>query len=317
MQAAVELVDVRKSFGGTMAVDGLSMRVEPGEVFGFLGPNGAGKTTSIRILLDILRADSGRVSVLGASNAHKVGARIGYLPEERGLYKNMTAEGVITYLATLKGMARKPALRRARELLERYGLGASAKRRIKQLSKGMAQKVQVLSTLVHDPDLLILDEPFSGLDPVNQQVLETLLADQKAAGKTVIFSTHVMQHAERLCDRILLIARGRDLFSGTVTEARESLPARIRLRTEGDISSLGDLPGVLSVFRRGELQGVPEWEIRAERHFAIETMIAACAGKGVTIQHFTMMEPTLHDVFVRLVGQDSDRGGTSDARRIA
>lgn len=306
MDAAVELVDIRKSFGGAKAVDGLSMRVMPGEVFGFLGPNGAGKTTSIRILLDILRPDSGRVAVLGASRAHDVGARIGYLPEERGLYKNMTAEGVIAYLATLKGMHRKPALKRARELLGRYGLGDVARRRIKLLSKGMAQKVQVLSTLAHDPDLLILDEPFSGLDPVNQQVLETLLADQKAAGKTVIFSTHVMQHAERLCDRILLIARGRDVFAGTVAEARDSLHARIRLRGTGDVAAIGSLPGVLRVFRRDDVDGVEEWEIRAERHVAVETVMAACAERGVEIRHFTMVEPTLHDVFVRLVGRDGE-----------
>ena len=309
MEPFVRLVGIRKRFGDHVAVDGLSFTVAPGEVFGFLGPNGAGKTTSIRILLDILSPDHGTVSVLGARSALAVAHRVGYLPEERGLYKNMTAEGVITYLARLKGLDGRSARRRARDLLERYGLGEVARRRVKQLSKGMAQKVQVLSTLAHDPDLLILDEPFSGLDPVNQQVLEQVLRDLKEAGKTVIFSTHVMQHAERLCDRILLIARGRDIFSGTVDEAKARLDLRLRLRTEGDVAPLKALPAIKRVFKRWSEGDLAEWEFRAARSFSVERMIETCIRHRIPIRHFTMLEPSLHDVFVRLVRAEEAQDG--------
>ncbi|RMD90861.1 MAG: ATP-binding cassette domain-containing protein [Alphaproteobacteria bacterium] len=309
METVVRIADIHKRFGDQVAVDGLSLAVARGEVFGFLGPNGAGKTTSIRILLDIMSPDRGSVDVLGVRSALSVAHRIGYLPEERGLYRNMTAEGVITYLARLKGLGAREARRRARALLERYGLAAAARRRIRQLSKGMAQKVQVLSTLAHDPDLLILDEPFSGLDPVNQQVLEQVLRDLKAAGKTVIFSTHVMQHAERLCDRILLIARGRNIFEGSVDDAKARLDIRLRLRTEGDVAPLSGLPAIKRVFRRSRDGDICEWEFRAERSLSVERFIAACVEHRIPIRHFTMLEPSLHDVFVRLVRANDAVGG--------
>lgn len=302
MPSVIELSHIAKSFGGHQAVSNLSMRVEEGEVFGFLGPNGAGKTTTIRILLDILAPDAGSRSVFGNESAFNAARRIGYLPEERGLYKNMTAERVIAYLARLKGVDKATAQKRARDLLLRYGLGASAGKRVKQLSKGMAQKVQVLSTLAHDPDLLILDEPFSGLDPVNQQVLEELLADQKAAGKTIIFSTHVMQHAERLCDRILLINNGRDVFTGTVNEAKSLLDARIRLRTGEAIDALRSIEFITDISAGERRDDVTEWEIRADRALSVEHLIAACADNNIRIRHFSMIEPSLHEVFVHLVG---------------
>lgn len=305
--AVVELTHIHKRYGDQVAVEDLSLKVEPGEVFGFLGPNGAGKTTTLRILLDIIAPDRGSRAILGASSALSVSERIGYLPEERGLYKNMTAAGVIAYLARLKGLDRRKAQARALELLTRYGLGDAAKKRVKQLSKGMAQKVQVLSTLAHDPELLILDEPFSGLDPVNQQVLEELLADVKAQGRTIIFSTHVMQHAERLCDRITLIARGRDVFSGTVEEAKRLLDSRIRLRTAGDIAPLRSVPGVKSLAMVANDGEQAEWEIAAERSLSIEALIACCIDNGIGLSHFTTLEPSLHEVFVHLVGADAAR----------
>lgn len=307
MAAVIELSDIAKSFGAHHAVSGLSMRVEEGEVFGFLGPNGAGKTTTLRILLDIIAPDTGSRRLFGGATAKEAAKRIGYLPEERGLYKNMTAEHVIAYLARLKGMDKATATKRARDLLDRYGLGGAAKKRVKQLSKGMAQKVQVLSTLAHDPDLLILDEPFSGLDPVNQQVLEGLLADQKSAGKTVIFSTHVMQHAERLCDRILLIAGGRDIFAGTIAEARATLPPRIRLRSPGDVAPLRDLPFVRDITSCGSTDGITEWEIDADRSLSVERLIATCSEHAIPIAYFAMIEPSLHDVFVHFVGPEAVR----------
>jgi len=301
----VELSNIHKAYGAHVAVEDVSLAVEPGEVFGFLGPNGAGKTTAIRILLDIIAPDRGQRRILGAESALDVSARIGYLPEERGLYKNMTAAGVMTYLARLKGMDTRNARRRAHSLLERYGLGDAANKRIKQLSKGMAQKVQVLSVLAHDPELLILDEPFSGLDPVNQQVLEDLLADVKAEGRTIIFSTHVMQHAERLCDRITLIARGRDLFSGTVDEAKGLLETRIRLRSRDDIAPLRRLEGVSAIEEIGAAEDCIEWEIRIGGGLTVEAVLESCIKGGITLTHFTTLEPSLHDVFVRLVGRDA------------
>lgn len=305
--AAAELTHIHKRYGDQVAVEDLSLRVERGEVFGFLGPNGAGKTTALRILLDIIAPDRGDRSILGASSALAVSERIGYLPEERGLYKNMTAAGVMAYLARLKGMDKRAAQDRALELLARYGLGDAAKKKVKHLSKGMAQKVQVLSTLAHDPELLILDEPFSGLDPVNQQVLEELLADVKAQGRTIIFSTHVMQHAERLCDRIALIAHGRDAFSGTVDEAKRLLDSRIRLRTGGDIGPLRTVPGVKSVTMTGQEEDQAEWEIVAERSLSLKALIACCIENGLSLSHFTTLEPSLHEVFVHLVGTDAAR----------
>jgi len=302
--AVAELSNIHKVYGAHVAVEDVSFAVQPGEVFGFLGPNGAGKTTALRILLDIIAPDSGRRQILGAESALSVSARVGYLPEERGLYKNMTAAGVIAYLARLKGMDARGARRRAHRLLERYGLGAIAKKRIKQLSKGMTQKVQVLSALAHDPELLILDEPFSGLDPVNQQVLEDLLADVKAQGRTIIFSTHVMQHAERLCDRIALIAGGRDVFTGTVDAAKALLETRIRLASPDAIAALRGLEGIASIEEIGAVEGAAYWELRLTRGTSVETVLSACMSRNIRLTHFTTLDPSLHDVFVHLVGRE-------------
>ncbi|GAK34741.1 putative ABC transporter ATP-binding protein YhaQ [alpha proteobacterium Q-1] len=307
MAPVIALSHIQKYYGDQLALDDLSLSVEPGEVFGFLGQNGAGKSTSIRILLGIIDPDGGSRQVLGAPTALEVSQRIGYLPEERGLYKRMSAERVIAYLGQLKGMDAASALEQARILLQRYGLGEAAKKRVQQLSKGMAQKVQVLSTLVHDPDLLILDEPFSGLDPVNQQVLEGLVGDMKRAGKTILFSTHVMQHAERLCDRVCIIAHGRDVFTGTVAEARALLPSRMILRTADDIAPLKALPEVGQISAIRQAGALVDYEIETLSHLSVERLVAFCAEKAIGIDYFTMIEPSLHDVFVHLVGDDQNR----------
>ncbi|MEE2890126.1 MAG: ATP-binding cassette domain-containing protein, partial [Planctomycetota bacterium] len=206
MPKPIELRNVVKTYGDFRAVDDVSFSVPAGTVCGFLGPNGAGKTTCIRMMLDILRPTSGSISILGTPRALDVRARIGYLPEEKGLYKKMTATAIIAYFAMLKGVAPAAAKKKARQLLERYGLGSFQNHKCEALSKGMGQKVQVLASIAHDPDLVILDEPFSGLDPVNQGVMEEVIRDIRAEGKTVLFSTHVMSHAERVCERIVVIA---------------------------------------------------------------------------------------------------------------
>lgn len=297
----VELDGIVKLYNQFRAVDGVSLTIQEGEIFGFLGPNGAGKTTTLRILLDILQPDEGRRSVLGHESALKVGDRIGYLPEERGLYKAMTPINAIAYFARLKGMGKDAAKQRAWQLLRDYGLAEVAKKPIKTFSKGMAQKVQVLSCVAHGPDLVILDEPFSGLDPVNQQVLEELIQDLKAKGTTVIFSTHVMQHAERLCDKVVMIGRGQTRFQGTVAEARAKLPRKVRLRTS---SPIGALPGL------GDLTQVddgppPVFEAPLNRDAEVQAVIKAAIDQGVALEGFTVIEPSLHDAFVALVGEDA------------
>ena len=205
----LELRNIVKTFGDFKAVNDVSFSIPQGSIYGFLGPNGAGKTTTIRIILEIIQQTSGSVAVFGHPSSLLVRERIGYLPEEKGLYKKMKTWSIIAYFATLKGLSRAEAKRRAYELLEKYGLKDVADQKTEALSKGMGQKVQVLASIAHDPDLVILDEPFSGLDPVNQEVMEEIIRDMAARGKTILFSTHVMQHAERICDHILLIAGGK------------------------------------------------------------------------------------------------------------
>ncbi|MBT72668.1 MAG: hypothetical protein CMQ15_11635 [Gammaproteobacteria bacterium] len=225
-------------------MDDVSISIPRGSIYGFLGPNGAGKTTTIRMILEIIKPSSGEISILGHPSALQVRNRIGYLPEEKGLYKKMKVWAIIQYFAMLKGMSKKAARDRAWELLEKYGLKDFAEAKVEALSKGMAQKVQVLSAVAHSPELVILDEPFAGLDPVNQRELEELINDLSKNGQTVIFSTHVMQHAERLCDHILLIAKGRKIFDGTLAEAKSTMPRRVMLETADAIEPLNSLSGI-------------------------------------------------------------------------
>ena len=298
---ALELREVTKLYGDFRAVDHLSLQVPQGALYGFLGPNGAGKTTTIRMILDILRPTTGSIAVLGSDSALKVRTRLGYLPEEKGLYKKMRAWSVIAYFATLKGMTRVAAKRRAFELLERYGLKDFATARTEALSKGMGQKVQVLASIAHDPELVILDEPFSGLDPVNQTLMEEIVLDLRQRGRTVLFSTHVMQHAERLCDRLVVIAKGRALFDGTVSEARRLVPRRVQLETADDPASLRTLPGVAAL----KEQGGGRWEIELRDGADPQAVLQACFEHPVRLRSFNAAEPALHEVFMKLVGDQA------------
>ena len=310
--SAVAFTGVSKSYGDFRAVEGLTFKVAPGSIYGFLGPNGAGKTTSLRMMLGIIKPSEGEISVLGSPSAMGVRERVGYLPEERGLYRRMTPLETIVYLARLKGMDAAPARKRALELLDRFGLAAFATSRIEALSKGMAQKVQILATIAHAPDLVILDEPFSGLDPVNQQVLEELVEDLRREGHTVLFSTHVMQHAERLCDRLLLIARGRLAFEGTLDEARARMPQTIRLKTTAGVAALGALPGVVKIAEDGHAAG--EFELTMQQGADGELLLRTCFERGIQLARFDMSEPALHDIFVALVGAGAE---TADDRGTA
>lgn len=307
---ALVLDNVVKRFGAFAAVDGLSFEVAKGEIYGFLGPNGAGKTTTLRMILEITAPTSGAIEVLGSASAIKVRHRIGYLPEERGLYRKMRAADTIAYFASLRGVPGKDAQARAHALLQRFGLGAFARSKNEALSKGMAQKVQLLSTIAHDPELLILDEPFSGLDPINQATLEDLIRELKAAGKTIIFSTHTMQHAERLCDRFLIIAKGRKQFEGTLDEARRLFPPKLIIRTADDIDPLRRAPGVIDIAGRG---GDAVSADGAARDFVIELMsgtdpnavLSAAFEAGIRMTRFEHAGASLHDIFVALAGDDA------------
>jgi ABC-2 type transport system ATP-binding protein len=229
---AIEAKGLVKQFDGFHAVDGVDLKIPEGSIFGILGPNGAGKTTMLRTLLGIIDPDAGTRSLLGSDRPITQSRNVGYLPEERGLYQSMRAVDTIAFMGALRGLSLKEGAKKGRALLEEAGLGYAADRQIRQLSKGMAQTVQLMGTIVHDPKLIVLDEPFSGLDALNQAKLEKMIRAQAAKGVTVIFSTHVIAHAERLCERIAIIAKGKISFDGLVSEARDRLRPQVHLETE-------------------------------------------------------------------------------------
>jgi ABC-2 type transport system ATP-binding protein len=297
------LENVAKQFGDFSAVRGLSFAVEQGEIFGFLGPNGAGKTTTLRMILDIIPPSSGRISILGSASAIPVRRRIGYLPEERGLYRKMKAAETIAYFAALRGMDGKAARAKALDLLERFGLGAFANSKNEALSKGMAQKVQLLATIAHDPEFLILDEPFTGLDPINQSTLEALVNELRGQGKTIVFSTHTMQHAERLCDRFLIIAKGEKKFDGTLDEARAHFPPRLLLKTPDPVEALRGAPGVVAISPIGGREdGEQSHVIELRRGAEPNRVLKAAFDAGVSVTRFEVTATSLHDIFVALAG---------------
>jgi ABC-2 type transport system ATP-binding protein len=309
--SVLRLDGVTKRFGGFTAVDDLSFEVPQGGVFGFLGANGAGKTTTLRMALDILRPTSGTIQVLGEPPGRRGNGDVGFLPEERGLYRQMTALETVVYFGRLKGMTAPAAEASATTLLDRFGLAAFAHSKVEQLSKGMAQKAQLAAALVTSPRLLILDEPFAGLDPVNQSVLEEVVLDLAKTGSTVIFSTHVMQHAERLCDRLLLIARGRKVFQGNQAEARAQLPARLSLTAKADPRTL---PGVRSAEASGTARdGWMDWEITLSPGASSATLLEACTAGGFALQAFETRHASLHEVFLHLAGGEPGTPG-SEAR---
>jgi len=300
----LELRNVTKFYGDFKAVNDVSFTLPAGSICGFLGPNGAGKTTTIRMILEIIKPDSGTISVLGHSSALEVRRRIGYLTEEKGLYKKMKAWSIIAYFATLKGLTRAAARERAFALLARYGLKDFAEKPSEALSKGMGQKVQMLASIAHDPEFVILDEPFSGLDPVNQQVMEEIIRDMAGRRRTILFSTHVMQHAERLCDRILLIAKGKKIFDGTIAEAKRTMPRRVRVETDDNVERLRGLAGVLSVNPAGE-NGAGRWDLELRENADPQAILQFCFDKGIRLRGFNQSDPTLHDVFMQLVGPEA------------
>jgi ABC-2 type transport system ATP-binding protein len=303
MEPTLSLAGLTKRYGDFAAVSDLSFEARPGRICGFLGPNGAGKTSTIRMIVGLLAPTSGTMNVLGAADGRGVRSRIGFLPEERGLYRRMTPIDAIVFFAGLKGVAAPEARRRAIAMLEAQGLGEAMRRPIKSLSKGMAQKVQLLSALAHEPDLVLLDEPFSGLDPVNQQSLEAIIRDLAARGATVVFSTHVMQHAERLCDQVVLMARGRKVFDGAVDVARAAAPRRLILEGAVEAAAVAALPGVTGVeadeaLEAGGRRLTATLGAKAEAQDALRAAFA----QGLDLRRFELKEPSLHDAFIVLTG---------------
>jgi ABC-2 type transport system ATP-binding protein len=305
----LSLQNVSKTYGEFTAVDDISLAIPKGSIYGFLGPNGAGKTTTIRLILEIIKPSKGSIRILGHNSALDVRNRIGYLPEEKGLYKKMKVWALIQYFAMLKGMNKHEAKQQAWHLLEKYGLKDFAESKIESLSKGMSQKVQVLSAVAHEPELVILDEPFSGLDPVNQSVLEELISNMADNGQTVIFSTHVMQHAERLCDHIFLIAKGRKIFDGTVPQAKATIPRRVILESATDVSPLNSLAGVTEITQVENADqldpSLSTWQVQISEHLNPQDILKNCFERNISLSRFEFTEPSLHDVFVHLVGDDA------------
>jgi ABC-2 type transport system ATP-binding protein len=315
--AAVRITNVTKRFDATVAVRDLSLLVPRGSVYGLLGPNGAGKTTMIRMILDIIVPDTGHIELFGRPHLEEgVSDRLGYLPEERGLYKKMQVRRVLRFLAELKGVAPKTADRRITEWLERLGLKNQdkdwGKAKVDELSRGMQQKVQFIGTLLHEPELVILDEPFSGLDPINSQALKDTIVELKRAGKTVIFSTHLMDNAERLCDAVCIIARGEKVLDGEVAAVKESHGMRnVALAIDG-----GPTDGVRALLADKRLVTRADDQ---NRYFEIELAPGADAqellrrvvASGATVRRFELIAPSLHQIFLRRVGATGVEEGMS------
>ena len=292
---AVEAIDLVKDFGATRAVDGVSLAVPAGSIYGLLGPNGAGKTTILRILLGIIDPSSGTRRVLGHERPLDAASRIGYLPEERGLYPAMHAREAIAFMGALRGLPLNEGRRRADDLLAQHGLGDWAKKPIRTLSKGMAQTVQLLGSIVHRPRLIVLDEPFAGLDAINQARLEELIRREAQAGATIIFSTHVIAHAERLCERVAIIAAGKLVFDGSVAEARGRLRPIVRLRTRAADGPWRD--AIPSSARRED----DEWVFDLPEG-GPEPLLKALIDGGAGIETLAIERPGLHDAFVAIAG---------------
>jgi len=282
-----------------MAVKDLSFSVSPGELLGLIGPNGAGKSSTIKIILDFMKPDSGEVRVFGSEMSEASKNRIGYLPEEKGLYKRLSAIEQILYLASLKGMDARSAKTKADELLRRTGMWESRKKKIKEMSKGMGQMIQFIVTILHDPEVIILDEPFSGLDPVNTELLKTLVGQLRDEGKTIILSTHQMNQVEALCDRVLMIHKGMEVLHGSLAEIKGKYTRHsVLVRIDGEI---GEVPGVTDSKPNRE-----SLELILEPDTEPQSILDHLRKQGRTIKQFEVTTPSLNDIFLDIAGADHE-----------
>ncbi|MGC8594523.1 MAG: ABC transporter ATP-binding protein [Candidatus Kryptoniota bacterium] len=296
----LEVRDLRKTFASTIALDRVSFKVKPGEIFGLLGPNGAGKTTTIRISLGILEPDAGIVLFNGEQLTDELKDKLAYLPEERGLYRKSRVLDVLVYFAGLRGIPVFEARKKAVEWLKRFELGVYANRKVEELSKGMQQKVQFISCLLHNPELLILDEPFSGLDPVNQMVLKDTMREMKASGKTIVFSTHQMEQAEKLCDRICLIDRGKVVLYGELSEIKKQYGSNsIHLEFDGESTKLRDIRGAVKIDLYENYA-----EIKTDGEASSNDILKQVVDL-VNVRKFSVEEASLNSIFIQVVGGDN------------
>ncbi|VAV90348.1 ABC transporter, ATP-binding protein [hydrothermal vent metagenome] len=298
--------NIVKRFDGEAAVDGIDLTIKRGSIFGILGPNGAGKTTMLRMLLGIIDPDEGERLLLGSSNPISKAHQVGYLPEERGLYQSMKAYDAIAFMGALRGLPLKEGRKRGKQMMQDHGLGDAVDKQIRALSKGMAQTVQLLGTIVHEPDLIILDEPFSGLDALNQGKLERLIRGQADKGVTVIFSTHVIAHAERLCEEIAIVAHGKIPFMGQVSTARDRLRPQVHLETrELDGPWRSAIPADCKPLGHNWHFTLPETGVEP----LLDALIEGKAG----IQSLSIERPGLHDAFVHIAGEAAAKKMDEDA----
>ncbi|MFQ5855757.1 MAG: ABC transporter ATP-binding protein [Anaerolineae bacterium] len=299
--SAIDVDSISKRYGDFEAVRDLSFSVQSGEVFGLLGPNGAGKTTTIRMLMDIIKPDAGHIRILGESPSAATKNRIGYLPEERGLYKGLKVMDTLVYLAALKDVSRHEAEQHAAVLLRQVELWDKRNQKISALSKGMQQKLQLIVTILHDPDLVVLDEPFQGLDPINTEVIQQMIATLPAQGKTVILSTHMMNQVERLCDRILLIDHGRSLLYGRLDDIKAQFANNaVILRAASDLDWL---TGVKYMDHPGRY-----YELYLEDRTTPQDILQQLVRAGVEVQEFEVATPTLNEIFIDVVRNNSEIG---------
>jgi ABC-2 type transport system ATP-binding protein len=292
--SAVEVSHIAKSFGETQAVADVSFRVKRGEIFGLLGPNGSGKTTTIRLLLDIFSPDAGAIAVLGGPMDEEKKDRIGYMPEERGLYQEMPLERCLLYLASLKGVGPGDARPLLARYLHRFDLEAHKGKKIKALSKGMQQKAQIINTLLHQPELVIIDEPFTALDPVNLQLVKDVMVELRDEGVTILMSTHQMRQVEELCDRILLIDEGRDVLYGRLKEIRRRFSGHELLVRPSQ--GLPALSGVEEILSNGE-----DAKLTLQASASPQEILAQIVAAGVALEKFEIAFPTLDEIFIRVV----------------
>ncbi len=297
-ETALSLHELVKDFDGKRAVDGISFAVKRGEILGLLGPNGAGKTTTMRMVLDIIAPDSGRVEVLGRPLSQAVKDRIGYLPEERGLYRKLKVMDTLLFFGELKGMKPAAARERGRRLLQQFQLDGYEEKKVEELSKGMAQKLQFITTILHDPELLILDEPFSGLDPLNIELVKDIILARKREGMTIIYSTHLMEYAEKTVDSLVMINQGRKVLDGSLAAVKAEYGQRfVKVQVEGDARFVAGLPYVRSLRDSGRELEVELDDLSPARR---EQLLRDLLGR-VAVNGFALSEPSLQNIFIRKV----------------
>lgn len=297
----ISVNNISKRFGEVQALDNVSFDINPGEIFGLLGPNGAGKTTMIRIILDIYKADKGTVSILGGPMTEAKKNQIGYLPEERGLYQDIQLDRCLIFLASLKGMEPILANQKIAEYLERFDLASASKKKVKELSKGMQQKAQLISALVHNPRVLIIDEPFSALDPVNTQMVKDLLIEERNNGKTIVMCTHQMAQVEQLCDRLVLIDHGQLVLEGSLVDIRKKFASNdVIIRTDTIVP--GDLIGVESITRSNN-----HIKLHLSENSSPQQVLAQLVQQGIILDEFEIATPSLDEIFIQVVSRGKVR----------